>query len=285
LIHFGTAEHDAYTYGCIPGFCPPGYPVSIYYYSYYNYKGIFRPQNPHGATTTETVNHSAVNSPDFTTTQFNNRYAFGRVGSIQVIPGPNRFGGTMRYFWGFNARGYRFVTKDTPCCEKEYVHAWRSGMGPYGTPTGMLDQSEYLDQSVGFTYVAIVGTRYHTSLTTGGPTGSPLTRHTYQLRTTAPWTTGAIRVFNSGGAYVSTIELTGYDNRTENREFGTMSLVTPWLTNSYLTSFNPTDPVQKTGTSAFAFRMKVNFMPEPGGILLMGAGVLGLAGVYRLRRR
>ena len=39
VIHFGTAEFDAYTFSCIPAFCAPGYPISIYYYSYYNYKG------------------------------------------------------------------------------------------------------------------------------------------------------------------------------------------------------------------------------------------------------
>jgi hypothetical protein len=66
---------------------------------------------------------------------------------------------------------------------------------------------------------------------------------------------------------------------------GTLSLVVPWLTHNYLTSFDPAEPVTSPYHNARVNKMLVNFMPEPSGILLLGAGILGLAGVYRLRRR
>jgi hypothetical protein len=268
----------------VAGTCAAGYPVSIYYYSYYNYIGIFSPGHVNAVTTTTTLNR-VVDSPSFTTTQFTNRYAFGRVGSIKVTPGPNKFGGTMRYFWGFNARGYQQVTTATVCCEIAYGHNWRTGVGPYGSPTGALDITEYSLQKFGGTYVGYEATRVHTNLTTGGTAMEPITRKTVALWSTAPWTTGMITIFQSGGFYISTAVESGSDNRTENREMGTLSLVVPWLTHNYLTSFNPTDPITSPFHNGRVNKLKVTFAPEPAAIALLGVGILGLAGVYRLRRR
>ena len=285
VFHYGTAEFDAYTFSCVVGTCGAGYPVSIYYYSYYNYKGFFVPNNPFASTQTRTLGPRTVTDPTFMTTQFGNNYAFGRAGSISVTPGPNRFGGTMRYFWGENARGYRFVTNVPPCCEQSNFAAWRTGSDAYGVPTGMIDVTEYDDMFLGGTYIAIVGTRNHTYLTTGGSAMDLITRMTYAPRSTAAWTTGAIRVFQSGGLYVSSIEITGYDNRTENRELGTLSLVTPWLTHMYLAPYNELDPVEASFHSARVNKIRVTFLPEPGGLILLGAGILCLVGAFRLRRR
>ncbi len=282
VLHFGDADYYDYTYSCAVGLCAAGYPVSNYYYSYYNYKGVFLPQNPYAPTTTESVNRLA-NTPGFTTTQFNNQYAFYRPGSFQVTPGPNRFGGTMRFFAGLNARYYFFATVTEPCCSRGAGHVYRTGTGPYGSPTGALDSSEYSPQTVGQTHVRWTAKREHTALTTGG--GDLIQRRSVYFYTTGPWTTGMIEGFQSGGFYVSSAAVTGYDNRTENREFGTMSLVQPALTHQFLTSFNPGDPITSPWHNVLIRQVKVTFMPEPGGILLMGAGVLGLVGVYRLRRR
>ena len=284
VMHFGTAPYDVYTASCAPADCAPGYPVSIYYYSYYNYKGIFQPQNPNAATTTTTINRIA-NTPGFTTTQFDNKYAFARFGSIKITPGPNRFGGTMRYFWGLDARWYWILTATSPCCSRGYAHNYRTGKGPYGSPTGMLDSTEYSPQIIGGTHARTQGTIHHTYLTTGGSAMNAITRMEQYVNTTAPWTTGTLEVFQSGGFYISRAVVAGYDNRTENRELGTMSLVVPWLAHQYITSFNPTDPVASPWHNTAINQVRVNFMPEPGGILLMSAGVLGLVGVYRLRRR
>jgi hypothetical protein len=105
------------------------------------------------------------------------------------------------------------------------------------------------------------------------------------IRTTAPWTTGRVSVMGTNGAYATTITKTGYDNRNGNGSMGTLSLVVPWLTHSYLTSFHPMDPVTSVAHYAGIQTMKVHFLPEPGGIALLSAGLLGLAVVYRLRKR
>jgi hypothetical protein len=286
VIHFGTAPYDVYTAECEPADCAPGYPVSLYYYSYYNYKGIFKPQNTHAPTTTVTINR-VVNSPSFTSTQFDNRYAFNRFGSIKMTPGTNRFGGTMRYFWGLNARWYFLGTGGQTCCEIAYGHNYRTGENEFGQPTGALDSTEYSPQIVGGTHARWEVTRIHTNLTTMTPSdpGEYITRMSQYVNTTAPWTTGMIEVFQSGGFYISSAAQTGSDNRTENRELGKMSLVVPWLAHQYLTSFNPTDPLSSPWHNGGISQVQVNFMPEPVGILLMGSGILGLLGVYRLRRR
>ena len=294
IFHYGVAAYDKYTFSCVPGTCADGYPVSNYYYSYYNYKGFFRPENPFVATHTETLNRSVSypgTTPNnfFHTAKFSDAYAFARGGTIQIVPGPNRFGGTMRFFSGLNARGYQFVTNGYPCCERNYQHFWRSGETPYGQPSGMLDYTEYEDQYLGHTQFAVVGQRVHTSLTTGSGTpnspGEYITRKTYAPRTTAPWTTGALRMYQVSGVYIDEIQITGFDNRTENRELGAISMVTPWLTTNYVTSFNPVEGVSIGFRAANAFTMKVNFLPEPVGITLLGAGILVLMGLYRLRRR
>ena len=290
VIHWGTAELDGYTFSCVPGTCAPGYPKSIYYYSYYNQKGIFSPNHPNAPTGTAAVTiRKTVTSPGFTTTQFNDAYAFGRVGSMKVTPGPNKFGGTMRYFYGLNSRWYQLVTNVYPCCEVFYGHAWRTGMTPYGQPSGMMDVTEYDLMELAGTYINFAGTRAHTYLTTGGGTpndpGPYITRQSHYFWSTAPWTTGMITGFQSGGNYISTAVQTGSDNRTENREMGTLSLVTSHLTHSYINSFNPSEPVTSPFHNVRVWKMRVTFLPEPGGILLVGAGILGLAGVYRLRRR
>jgi hypothetical protein len=283
VIHFGYAANDSYTFVCPTGYAcsRPGIAISIYNYVYYNYKGFFQPVNPYGAFTTTTIKRS-TSSPSFTTTLFSNRYASGRVGSIKILPGPNRFGGTMRYFGGLNAQWYRFNSLTTPCCAKDYGHNFR-------TTGGSLGFTESSPQVIGGTHPGIEITRRHTYLTTGAGTpsspGQPLTRMVQYIRTTAPWTTGRVSVLQAAGPYSTTIVKTGSDNRTPAGVMGTLSLVVPWLTHHYRTAYNPIDPATSPLHWAGLQTMKVNFLPEPSGILLMGAGILGLVGVYRFRRR
>jgi hypothetical protein len=100
----------------------PGY-TTIRYVDYYNGPGKFGPNN--GATTPirlvfpttmgnplPTYNGTAMKwtggnfgegLPVTWTTTFQGRYAWDRGGSINVTPGPNRFGGTFRMFYGPNA--------------------------------------------------------------------------------------------------------------------------------------------------------------------------------------
>jgi hypothetical protein len=93
-----------------------------------------------------------------------------------------------------------------------------------------------------------------------------------------------VSVYQSGGPYISTVVQTGYDNRTPDGMMGSLSLVIPWLTHEYHNPFFGTDPFAPFHSGRI-LNMRVNFLPEPSGILQLGAGILGLVGVYHLRRR
>jgi len=104
---------------CIPGTCRAGYPRDEAWYSYWNLRGSFRPSNPYAATMTTTVRFPTTmgdsgpplgtGDPVTPTTTFDGRYDFNRGGSIMITPGPNRFGGTMQFFYGPNQRYYQRV--------------------------------------------------------------------------------------------------------------------------------------------------------------------------------
>ena len=230
-------------------------------------------------------------SPVTPTVRFDGRFDKYRAGSIKITPGPNKFGGTMRYFVGQRAGWYLFHTDTTPY-ERAYGRMWRDGVlttttTPSGVThmrrTGNLAISENSPQQIGMTYPSFEATRINTSLTTGN--GAFATRMAQIIRTTAPWTTGMLEVYQPLGSTVTTVSLTGYDNRTPLGLHGKLSLVVPWLVHGYVESYNPLDPVQSGIHTALITKNTITFLPEPAVILQLGAGVLGLVGLYRLRRR
>ncbi len=303
FIHFGITA--PYTFSCgAPGNCPyPGVLISKYYLEYSNYRGFFQPQNPNAPNaftvlTFPTSGGTAMvkdGTPVTPTTRFSGRYDKYRAGSIKITPGPNKFGGTMRYFVGQNAGWYLFLTDTTPF-ERAYGRMWRDGVlttQTYATPnggtstmmrrTGNLAITEYSPQTLGRTYPSFEATRVNTFLTTGG--GEFATRMQQLIRTTAPWTTGRVEVYQPLGSTVTTATVTGYDNRTPQGLHGKLSMVVPWLVHGYLESYNPADPVSSPLHSALINQNTITFIPEPVEMLQLGAGILGLVGLYRLRRR
>ena len=105
------------------------------------------------------------------------------------------------------------------------------------------------------------------------------------IRTTAPWTTGRVEIYQPLGSTVTTATVTGYDNRNPQGLHGKLSLVVPWLVHGYLESYNPADPISSPLHSALITQNTITFLPEPAEMLQLGAGILGLVGLYRLRRR
>jgi hypothetical protein len=64
-----------------------------------------------------------------------------------------------------------------------------------------------------------------------------------------------------------------------------VSLVRPRLVHAFLKPTDPKNPIVANNNLAELWTMKVYFTPEPTGMLMLGAGIAGLLGLSRIRRR
>ena len=65
-----------------------------------------------------------------------------------------------------------------------------------------------------------------------------------------------------------------------------VSMVRPRLTWTIAVPLDPSvDPIENIWTPVRLRTLKVFFLPEPGGMLLLGAGIATLLGLSRMRRR
>jgi len=64
-----------------------------------------------------------------------------------------------------------------------------------------------------------------------------------------------------------------------------VSLVRPKLIHTYTTPTDKTEPIWFSWGPARMWRLKVWFLPEPTGMLLLGTGIAALLGLARIRRR
>jgi hypothetical protein len=295
-------KNTTYYFACGPGTfqCYPGYPESKGWYSYWNAKGSFRPQNPNAPQSTTTLRfrttmsnpnpttnspHTAMYNPVTPTTTWGGRYDASRGGSIMIWPGNNRFGGTMRYFEGPNSRGYQLITIS----------------GPYSTATTMaVPLSQQIGTGVEFELgeMELVAKAQRFRLTEPNhaarlvigttPSGGPqyYVRTANYIQTRAPYTTGMARAWEPLGNTNTIQTATGYDNRTAAGLNGTVSMVHPRLVHTYL-QFPPGSgiPIKMAWSSARMRKIDFRFMPEPTGIAMLAAGVATLAGLCRRRAR
>jgi hypothetical protein len=139
------------------------------------------------------------------------------------------------------------------------------------------------------------------------------------VNTIHPWTTGYASVYNSiGSPYVITPQAQGYDTdlggvditvtrvnlhqvwdktasvlTTETNTYKSylygvtrvVSMVRPRLIHTYTTPIDPSESIWMSRPIARMATLKVFFVPEPTGLLLLGAGVAALLGLSRMRRR
>ena len=293
--------HFAGTYYCAPGQCYDGISISGGYYDVANAQARFWPDNPYGpAMPTTTVvfpttggnnlpfsrpatpdgtvpsPNTGMGNPVTATTTYGGLYDFSRAGSIQIKEGPNAFSGTMRWIWTPESYFYQLITGNYPYVSK----AW-------GTFT---DPTEYDEQTVGEldTTGMVTRWRYTPGLTNKAVDGygeyiSAVVRY---MHTMVPWTTGTAEIYQPLGDYLTRMTLAGYDKQyTTPTAMGVtrkLSLVRPRLVHSYIADDAGIGIQEK---AAVIWELQVYFTPEPGRILLLGAGVVILAGLIRLRRR
>ncbi len=144
----------------------------------------------------------------------------------------------------------------------------------------IIPSSPWLFQAVGGKGTGNNSTMAYTLTATGTGMHTVLTgTFTEYVRAMAfPWTTGVAQVDAPQGPFVTHMKRTGYDARTAGG-IGNIQMVSPMLTHWT----NPsTGSDYATGGIGV---MKLKFVPEPGSMLLLGAGISLLGLVYRSTRR
>jgi hypothetical protein len=313
----------------------PGY-TTITKYDYYNGPGVFEPN--HGATGPTRVvfpttggnpyPNYATGNPVTPTTTFNGLYDFSRAGSINVTPGPRRFGGTFRIFYHPEAYWYQYIYYYYPALYKAYgdFSCLDEGMfdctpgtfkSSIGDTTASAQATWYLLTASGKFRATAPTTPYGTDRTPYG-NASFITGMRQYLNRIHPWTTGFAKVHNPvGSPNVITPQAQGYDislggaditvthydrHQVWNSEYSSssyyttatyqylkgvtrvVSMVRPRLIHSY-TVRNTLAGLPNTWQAARLWRLKVFFLPEPAGMLMLGVGVATLLGLSRMRRR
>jgi hypothetical protein len=215
----------------------PGY-TTVSAVDYYNAIGRFKPNNgataptrvvfpttmgnssPNPAGTTN-INYGRGNpTANAVTTTFGGRYDISRAGSLDVTPGANRFGGTMRFIYRSASEFYQYIFKYEPTtiykaygsfrCQRAGIDCTTDPSGSFGpseigeiTSSGMV--TRFLLNVKGTGTGMKVGTntaKATTPITPNGtaPTAQGLVSYNvaknYYLHLIHPWTTGKASAYN-----------------------------------------------------------------------------------------
>ena len=179
-----------------------------------------------------------------------------RIGTGQVIKGPNQFGGSVGHTFKFLSKlglnfGFAIFTGTFPLLEVQGVT----------TIPGSPDATQSFTGTFKNTQPPSTATQIHLRANFFG------------------WTTGTAIGKDNGGAGASTWTITGYDNRTPNGLTGTLQLVSPVLFSSFNSGFFGTNHL--SGVNYLRYK----FLPEPGSTLVLAVGIGGLLFLRWLDRR
>jgi hypothetical protein len=237
-------------------------PYSVNYIDAHNAAVTFKKSHSLAPTATTTVR-----AADKTSTAVGGDFYFPRYGTMMQKPGTHRFGGTMGIVSNLYAYG-----------------KYAASVGYYSfygsaNPTSML----HGPVSVGQYGFALTGMFTHSTLEYKG---QPLAFDGPAIVTNMPSTTGTQYLYQPFGYYVTQYTWAGYDNRTPDGLNGTLSLVRPYVQQYFWVVDAPPFPyVALSETQGFMTRITLTFLPEPGSPLMLGCGILTLAGLFRLRMR
>jgi hypothetical protein len=182
----------------------------------------------------------------------------GTKARVAINPGANRFGGTMRILGTIGAkRAHEYQGKT-------FVGTGRSIFGPPNYPCSIT--CYVIGGAAFFRYQ-----QYETSM------GDATTPEVISVG--FPWTTGTVSVMATNGPFPTRLRRSGYDNRTANG-FGTIQLVAPQIARwDFPNRGEPWD--RYTGGIGI---LRVKFVPEPSGWVMMIAGIAFLSIGYKRRR-
>jgi hypothetical protein len=243
-------------------FTGPLTPFSINYNDVHNAAWHVNRQHSAAPTTTTTVNII-----DKTSTAVGGDFYFPRYGVLRQTPGAHRFSGTLATVSALHTRG-QFVAS----VGGYYDFTFNANATPMATAPPAVGQS-------GFVFT---GTLIHSSISYKG---RPLAFELPVVQTLMPATTGTQYVYKEYGYIQTKYTVAGYDNRTPSGLFGTLSMVQPTVLNYYALTVAPPPTNFLLETQAFVTRTTITFLPEPGSLLMLGCGILTLAGLFRLRMR
>jgi hypothetical protein len=185
----------------------------------------------------------------------------GTVARINVTPGPNTFGGTMRLLGQMTTKVCYYRNGGCSLGQNDWFYEAVGTTASRATPNGpvtkpyVISGYAYYYQTAGsqVSTVSVIGDRL-------------------------PWTTGMVTVTARGRGTFKTVHYaTGYDNRNPVTGKGTIQLVSPVMTRWL-------QPASKLETAGIA-QFRIKFVPEPQtwALLIAGASLLGVG--YRMRGR
>jgi hypothetical protein len=94
------------------------------------------------------------------------------------------------------------------------------------------------------------------------------------------------KVRSTGTGYSSSFYITVTTKQYLKGVTRVVSMVRPRLVHTYRVPLDPSvDPIANIRQFARLWTMKVFFLPEPAGMLMLGTGVVALLGLSRMRRR
>jgi hypothetical protein len=240
-------------------------------------------------------------------------------GTLRMFNGPNaRF---FKYVYMFSPKLYKAYGHYVCLDEGKFGCTPSTFASDIGDTTAQYQATWYLVTGPSWTTkVTTPMTPYGKAPTPNG-NASYLTGMRRYLNLIHPWTTGFARVHNAKGSpHVITPQAQGYDislggaditvthySWTWVHSTGTgfsssfyatvtskqylkgvtrvVSMVRPRLIHTYRVPVDPGDPITNTRQAARLWRLKVFFLPEPTGMLLLGVGIAALLGLSRMRRR